>query len=330
MDTSSPAVVVVDGLAWDLSNLSVEEPLLDSTVGSSSTSRHGDDGSTGSGSGSVRIHSSLDSVSLYPNVSDIPECLNVDDIFAKIKSESARGNGRAANPHLESRTNTFRRGSGFHGYSSSMSGSFARLYEQEEKDGVSNRNFYDDERHAVRRTSEQRELPYSTRRPEQDFPPLSPAGRAAPRGTSSRESPSVRRSQALPRRNFSAPSHSYQPHDPLETEAPGSPVPPEDDRVMIEVTPGQYVPLLGSAETWSAVQRGQVSRATLCIDTADMVLCPSCRGISPVEGGRGGGLGLGMKEEDAMAELARAKQQRGMMGVRSHRSMQSNNYRNYY
>jgi hypothetical protein len=91
----------------------------------------------------------------------------------------------------------------------------------------------------------------------------------------------------------------------------------EEDRIMVEVTPGYIVPLRGSAETWSAVQCGRIIKTMcfscmwqlVCIKDADLVMCPGCRVISPVtEGVGGGGLGLGMKEEDASFELNALKQ----------------------
>lgn len=83
----------------------------------------------------------------------------------------------------------------------------------------------------------------------------------------------------------------------------------EKDRVLVEVMPGEFVPLRGSAETWKAVRMGHTTQATcfgcmlplVCINDADMVMCPGCRFVSPVDGIGGGGLGLGMREEEALA-----------------------------
>jgi hypothetical protein len=67
------------------------------------------------------------------------------------------------------------------------------------------------------------------------------------------------------------------------------------------------------------VQNGHITRTTcfscmsrlVCIDDADMVMCPDCHVISPVDGGLGGGgLGLGMKADDASRELERLRQSR--------------------
>lgn len=88
----------------------------------------------------------------------------------------------------------------------------------------------------------------------------------------------------------------------------------DDDR-LVEVIPGTYVKLRGSVETWEAIQMGRTIRSAclsctvilLCIHDADMVMCPVCKSISPVErdGFGGGGLGLGMSEEEAAMELRR-------------------------
>lgn len=92
----------------------------------------------------------------------------------------------------------------------------------------------------------------------------------------------------------------------------------DEERKMVEVTPGNFVPLRGSAETWEAIRNMRIQKCVcyictsrlVCVEDADMVMCPGCRAISPIEGGRGGGLGLGMKEEDASIELQRLKNAR--------------------
>jgi hypothetical protein len=91
-----------------------------------------------------------------------------------------------------------------------------------------------------------------------------------------------------------------------------------EDR-LVEVTPGMFVKLRGSVETWNAIQTGRTIRSAclsctvilLCVVDADMVMCPSCRSISPVERGGfgGGGLGLGMSEDEAIFELDRLASQ---------------------
>ena len=110
-------------------------------------------------------------------------------------------------------------------------------------------------------------------------------------------------------------------------------------RKLVEVTPGTFVPLRGSDETWDSIKEGRTVTACCtgcsvrlyCIDTVSMVMCPDCDLIFPivVNGGntetsrsaiatvtnkgsgsssskeRRGGLGLGMKEDDALLELNR-------------------------
>jgi hypothetical protein len=101
-------------------------------------------------------------------------------------------------------------------------------------------------------------------------------------------------------------------HRPQQPPLPSS----RDDR-LVEVTPGTYVKLRGSEETWRAIRTGRTIRTAclscavmlLCIVDADMVMCPACRSISPVErdGFGGGGLGLGMAEAEARIELDRLR-----------------------
>uniref|UniRef100_A0A7S4VHB8 Uncharacterized protein n=1 Tax=Ditylum brightwellii TaxID=49249 RepID=A0A7S4VHB8_9STRA len=66
------------------------------------------------------------------------------------------------------------------------------------------------------------------------------------------------------------------------------------ERPQIEISPGQYMPLRGSEETWYAIQSGECSSACctvcnlklLCISDADLVLCPDCRVLSPLNADR--------------------------------------------
>jgi hypothetical protein len=90
-------------------------------------------------------------------------------------------------------------------------------------------------------------------------------------------------------------------------------LPPQDDvqndpvnLPLVEVSPGIFMKLRGSSESWQALQAGkviitscQVCDITLrCVEDAECVICPTCRVISPVQGVRssqgGGGLGLGL------------------------------------
>jgi hypothetical protein len=78
----------------------------------------------------------------------------------------------------------------------------------------------------------------------------------------------------------------------------------------VEVAPGEYMQLRGSAETLKAVESGKacivtclVCEANLwCVSDADLVLCPDCRIFSPLSSqqtsqpwSRRGGVGLGAK-----------------------------------
>ena len=90
----------------------------------------------------------------------------------------------------------------------------------------------------------------------------------------------------------------------------------EWQRSTIEVTPGYYLPLCGALETMYAFQKDFVIHAECaycdsflyCIDTAVMVLCPSCRSISPLPrnsvsaGMATGSIGLGLTVEHVFEE----------------------------
>ena len=85
----------------------------------------------------------------------------------------------------------------------------------------------------------------------------------------------------------------------------------------IEVAEGVNLPLCGTNETWSAIYDGRINvarciccRANLyCIDKAELVVCPDCMIVSPVEdvvvtstdGKRW--VGLGFKPKDVMERL---------------------------
>jgi hypothetical protein len=61
---------------------------------------------------------------------------------------------------------------------------------------------------------------------------------------------------------------------------------------MIPVLPGVELPLCGATETWQAMESGWYTQCTcpccnlamLCVDTAEFVVCPECRVVSPVQG----------------------------------------------
>jgi len=81
----------------------------------------------------------------------------------------------------------------------------------------------------------------------------------------------------------------------------------------IEISPGVFVALRGSEESWHAIQQGFYthpecfccSTALVCIADADYVLCPECRVVSPITSERPsiapadfvGGVGLGLRRD---------------------------------
>jgi len=87
---------------------------------------------------------------------------------------------------------------------------------------------------------------------------------------------------------------------------------------MIEISPSEFLPLRGAAETWRAVQCDfyvpsccmACELTIFCIQDADYVICPTCHSVSPVDGaisldesvgrraGLGGGVGLGFTYDD--------------------------------
>jgi hypothetical protein len=76
------------------------------------------------------------------------------------------------------------------------------------------------------------------------------------------------------------------------------------DRSQVELVPGHFVPLIGSEETWQAfcadnvidIECSSCEIFLYCKNTAEMVLCPECRMVSPTDkagiGAEGLGLGL--------------------------------------
>ncbi|KAL3907313.1 MAG: hypothetical protein SGARI_003597, partial [Bacillariaceae sp.] len=101
-----------------------------------------------------------------------------------------------------------------------------------------------------------------------------------------------------------------------------------EEMPLVEVSPGTFVPLRGSMETHDAItsQKRTISieceKCTLhlvCVEGVDGVMCPTCRTIStvvrePMGGngvrprrrgssvGSGGGIGLGVKEEEILRQ----------------------------
>lgn len=90
----------------------------------------------------------------------------------------------------------------------------------------------------------------------------------------------------------------------------------EWQRRQVDVTPGYSVPLCGALETMHAFQKGRIVHTECascksflyCIDSVRMVLCPTCRSISPVEANTSNrnvaeSLGLGLTVEHLIEEL---------------------------
>ena len=96
------------------------------------------------------------------------------------------------------------------------------------------------------------------------------------------------------------------------------------DLPLVEVSEGTFVPLRGSAETHEAIlsQHATISidctncsMPLICVADVDCIMCPSCRSVSNNERkksgrnrrrsgsiGRGGGLALGVREEEIFSE----------------------------
>lgn len=93
---------------------------------------------------------------------------------------------------------------------------------------------------------------------------------------------------------------------------PASTSPTTSSQLQIEVTPGVFMNVLGSAETSVAIQSNYLAKTCciccnltlFCIRDAGYVLCPDCRVVSPVEVGDdsmskfSAGVGLGITTND--------------------------------
>jgi hypothetical protein len=85
----------------------------------------------------------------------------------------------------------------------------------------------------------------------------------------------------------------------------------DEDRTELEISPGEFMILRGSAETWHALERGFIQTLDCwgcqcsldCVRDAQLVICPECRTLSPVPSLKSdgsdknpvGGVSLGVK-----------------------------------
>eukprot|EP00978_Attheya_sp_CCMP212_P037455 scaffold176631_cov50-Attheya_sp.AAC.2 len=85
----------------------------------------------------------------------------------------------------------------------------------------------------------------------------------------------------------------------------------DEPRTDLEISPGEYMPLRGSAETWDALEKGFIQTVNCwgcqcsldCIRDAQLVICPECRTLSPIPSLKSddsdenpvGGVSLGVK-----------------------------------
>jgi hypothetical protein len=258
-DKSNPSVVV-DGCQFDLSNLITTDQ--DYSESDERVARPQ----------FYRIERTDSAI--YPCTSDLPESLNVDEIFDKLNASRMLGNSGTTNRTSDPRS---RRRSPSPDEVKHRNRQSRELSLQD--DYV--RNHYDDDRYETLDEYEQR---------REEF----------------------RRSNDYRRRSRS-PEDDYSKDRGLKGYDSFSSYEGERGRTIVEVLPGEFVPLRGTVETWEAVQAGEVTGticiycqlALVCIEDADLVMCPGCRVISAVDGGGGGGgLGLGMSVKDARRELS--------------------------
>jgi hypothetical protein len=258
-DKSNP-YVVVDGCQFDLSNLiTTDQDCSESYKRVSRPQLH-------------RI-ASTDSA-IYPCASDLPESLNVDELFDKLHASRMLGNSDTNNRTRSPRSRLRSSSPDEVKYRNRLSRELSL-----QDDYV--RNCYNDD----------------------DYKPLDDYERR-------REE--FRRSNSYRRRSHSPEDDYLKDEDHKRCDSFSSDK-DEKGRTIVEVLPGEFVPLRGSVETWEAVQAGEVTETIciccqlvlVCIEDADLVMCPGCRVISAVDGGGGGGgLGLGMSVKDAHRELS--------------------------
>lgn len=249
-DNSNP-FVVVDGCQFDLSNLITTDQDCNESEERVPRPRF------------YRIERTDSTI--YPCTSDLPESLNVDEIFDKLHASRMLGNSGT--------TNRSRRRSPSPDEAKYGNRQSRERFLQDDYVG----NCYDADE-------------YETQRRREEF----------------------RRSNDYRRRSHS-PEDDYVKDGDLKGCDSFNSNEEEKGRTMVEVLPGEFVPLRGTVETWEAVQAGDVTGticiycqlALVCIEDADLVMCPGCRVISAVDGGGGGGgLGLGMSVKDARRELS--------------------------
>jgi hypothetical protein len=291
-----PIVVAVDGCEWDIRNLCVvvnqEEQIYPRNSGVFSRRRSDDAFQHSSphpgGLFSRRRSEVSDGFKAYPSMKDIPESLNVDDVFDKLnalrqleKADRASGNCNYNSSRNTTPTSPSR-------YRSDNKSAGATYRNEHQRPGVTwNSHPRHEEDH--KQDHKQEHVPLHSKSSQREF---------------------------------------YNGRQ-REDEQPSNPAGGGDNniadanlnRTMVEVMPGEYVPLRGSVETWDAVMSGQVKKTAcacccldlVCVQDADLVMCPGCRIISPADDGgdmqqSGGGLGLGMSVQDARYELS----QRGL------------------
>jgi hypothetical protein len=255
-DKSNP-FVVVDGCQFDLSNLiTTDQDCNESDERVIARAQF------------YRIERTDSAI--YPCTTDLPESLNVDEIFDKLHASMMLGNSGTTNRSSSPRSR--RR---------SPSPDEVKLGNRQSREV----SLQDDHGRNCYHADE-----YETQRRREEF----------------------RRSNDYTRRSRS-PGDGYSKDGDFKGYDSFSSDEDEKGRTIVEVIPGEFVPLRGTVETWEAVQAGEVTGticiycqlALVCIEDADLVMCPGCRVISAVDGGGGGGgLGLGMSIKDARRELS--------------------------
>lgn len=114
---------------------------------------------------------------------------------------------------------------------------------------------------------------------------------------------------------------NYPSTTALAASSPRRVAPPAGKSIMIEVAPGVNYTLRGSEETWKAIEDGRitVTRCVFCqieincLEDAQLVVCPDCTMISPVDQTNDGtdayitrhGVGVGVKPEDVIRWIQR-------------------------